>query len=70
VYKDVLLLWSRHAGKLLLLVIGSTSKACTHTRRSHNRKNAHGTTRYARLCGESVRYCYSLCCYWHYNVDL
>ena len=52
---DVVLLWSHHAGKLLLLVIDTT--ACTHARRSHNRRNIHGTTRYVRLCGKSVWYC-------------
>jgi len=30
---------------------------------------AHSTTRYVRLCGESVGlwYCYSLCFCWHYS---
>ena len=54
---------------LLLLVIDTTSKACTHARRSHSRKNTHSTIRYVRLCGESVRYCYSLCFCWRYTVD-
>jgi len=52
--KFVELLWSHHVGKLLLLVIDTTSKACTHARRNHNRKNTHSTIRYVRLCGENV----------------
>jgi len=51
--KDAVLLWSHHAGKFLLLVIDTTSKAYRHARRSHNMKTP--TTQLAMfVCAERV----------------